>query len=107
VPDNAKYFPAFVENRAGTDLDVYQRAVLAAVLPLTDEPAHLLQAVLDIHIDALPVGSDDVIERQASELFLCVAERLLERGVGLHDASSIDFYEEDILCSLLDDRTVE
>ena len=67
----------------------------------------MLYAAPDVYIDALPVGSDDVIERQASELFLCVAERLLKRGVRLHDALGFDFYEEDVLRSLLDDRTVE
>src|SRR5947209_3626629 len=88
-------------------LDINQGAILATVLALANEPAPLLQATLYIHIYALPVGSDDVVERHAPELFVCVAERLLKRGVRLHDPAGFGVHEEDVFCSMLDDCMVE
>src|SRR4051794_25616728 len=80
---------------------------VAAVLSFADEPASLLQAALNVHIDALPVGSADIVERHTFKLFLCVAECLLERGVGLHNTSGFGINEENVLCSLLDHCMVE
>src|SRR5829696_7573320 len=107
VSDIAQDFPTVAEDGTNADLDVHQRAILAAKFPLAHGPLLLFQDEPDVAIYALPVGSDDVVECHASELFLRIAKRLLKRGVGLHDESRLGIHEEDVLRSLLDYGTVE
>src|SRR5919112_1040204 len=103
----AQGFPAVTQYQTSTSLDVQKRTVFALVLPLAYGAAPLLPGALDVSVYALFVMGHDVIEGQALELFLCVAERLLKGRIGPHDEPRFDVDQADVLGDLLDHRSVE
>ena len=77
------------------------------MLSLPGGEAALLHDPSSVLVDAPGVVGDDVVERHASELFLGVAQRLPERGVGPHEPPGFDVDQGDVLRRLLDHRAVE
>jgi hypothetical protein len=67
----------------------------------------LFQDALDVRVDALSIGGNDIVERHAPEFLFRVAERFPEGGIEFYDASGFSIYKEDVLRGLLHHRTVE
>src|SRR5918997_2743159 len=107
VSYDAQGFPAVAQYQTSTCLDIQKRTVFALVLPLAYGGAPLLQGALYVSIYTVFVMGRDVIEGQALELFLRVAECLLKGGIGPHDEPSFDVDQADVLGDLLDHRSVE
>src|SRR5215203_886375 len=107
VGDDAHGPLAVVGDGADVDLDVGQRAVLAAVLPLAQRRPPLLHDTPDVEVHALALVGHDVVERHLPELVFRVAQRLEQGVVGLQHAPRFGVDEEDVFRGLLDHGTVE
>jgi hypothetical protein len=71
------------------------------VLSLPHEGTAFSQDAVRVPVDALPVMRDEVVESHAPEFLERVAERALQRRVGIEDSPILHIYDKDVLGSLL------
>src|SRR5215208_7452606 len=84
VGDDACSLAIPVRDHAEVDLDVERGTIFATVLPLTHEGTTFGYNTLHVDVDALLIMGEQVVDSHAPEFLEGVAERALQRHVGIH-----------------------